>query len=136
AKGIIPASLPLDNYLYDLNSGQLFYRPAYMLVAVLAEPRAAIAVQQALDGTLHALHCGTIEFDRARRNSTAMTVDSLRELGWRIPFVGPTSRLVGAVAAPFTAIVRRSFSTAGSVYAAFAAEQTRLLPRVAFEVAG
>ncbi len=136
AKGIIPASLPLDNYLYDLNSGQLYYRPGYMLVAVLSRPRAAIAVQEALDATLHALHCGSIEFDRARRNSTAMTIDSLRELGWRIPLVGSTSRLAGIVAAPVAAIVRRSFSTAGSVYATFAAEQTRLLPRVAFEVAG
>lgn len=136
AKGIIPATLPIDNYLYDLNSGQLYYRPGYMLVAVLARPRAAVAVQQALDGTLHALHCGDIEFDRARRNSTAMTIDPLRELGWRIPLVGPTSRLAGIAAAPVTAIVRRSFRTAGSVYATFATERTRLLPRVAFEVAG
>jgi len=136
AKGIIPAALPLDNYLYDLNSGQLYYRPGYMLVAVLARPRAALAVQEALQDTLHALHCGEIEFDRARRNSTAMTIDPLRELGWRIPAVGPTSRIAGVAAAPFAALVRRSFRTAGSVYATFAAERTRLLPRVAFEVAG
>lgn len=136
AKGIIPASLPMDNYLYDLNSGQLYYRPGYMLVAVLSGPRAARAVQHALQQTLHELHCGEIEFDRARRNSTAMTIDPLRELGWRIPAVGPTSRLAGVAAAPVAAIVRRSLRTAGSVYATFAAERTRLLPRVAFEVAG
>ncbi|HEX6994509.1 MAG TPA: hypothetical protein VF339_10235 [Gammaproteobacteria bacterium] len=136
AKGIIPASLPIDNYLYDLNSGQLYYRPGYMLVAVLARPRAAVAVQRALENTLHALHCGSIEFDRARRNSTAMTIDPLRELGWRIPTVGPTSRIVGIAAAPVATIVRWSFRTGGSAYATFAAERTRLLPRVAFEVAG
>lgn len=136
AKGIIPASLPIDNYLYDLNSGQLYYRPGYMLIAVLARPRAAIAVQHALQDTMLALHCGRIEFDRARRNSTAMTIDPLRELGWRIPAVGATSRLLGLAAAPVAAIVRRSFKVAGSVRATFAAERTRLLPRVAFEVAG
>src|SRR5690606_19231038 len=104
AKGIIPASLPIDNYLYDLNSGQLFYRPGYMLVAVLRSDRVAAAVQEGLDETLLELYCGAIEFDRARLNSTAMTIDTLRDLGWRIPGVGPTSRIAGLVAAPVAAL--------------------------------
>src|SRR5690606_26657698 len=136
AKGIIPATLPMDNYLYDLNSGQLYYRPGYMLVAVLSRPRAALEVQKALQETVLALQCGRLEFDRARRNSTAMTIDPLRELGWRIPAVGATSRIAGVAAAPIAALIRRSFRIGGSVYATFAAERTRLLPRVAFEVAG
>lgn len=136
AKGIIPASVPIDNYLYDLNSGQLYYRPGYMLVAVLRDARAARAVQQRLDETMLRLYCGDIEFDRARRNSTAMTIDSLRDLGWRIPEVGPTSRIAGLAAAPVAGLVRLSFGTARAIYATFAAERTRLLPRVAFEVAG
>ncbi|MGB7213619.1 MAG: hypothetical protein WBE98_01000 [Gammaproteobacteria bacterium] len=136
AKGIIPASLPIDNYLYDLNSGQLFYRPGYMLVAVLRNDRVAAAIQKALDETLLELYCGAIEFDRARLNSTAMTIDTLRDLGWRIPEVGPTSRIAGLAAAPIAGIVRRSLGTARAIYATFAAEKTRLLPRVAFEVAG
>src|SRR5690606_7190277 len=69
-------------------------------------------------------------------NSTALAIDPLRELGWRIPGVGPTSRIAGVAAAPVAAIVRRSFRVARSAYATFAAERTRLLPRVAFEVAG
>src|SRR5690606_29384063 len=125
-----------DNYLYDLNSGQLYYRPGYMLVAVLRRPRAALAVQRALQDTMLALYCGRIEFDRARRNSTALVIDPLRELGWRIPQVGPTSRIAGLAAAPVAALVRRSLPTARAVRATFAVERTRLLPRVAFEVAG
>ena len=39
-KGILAAPVPLDNYLADLNSGQGWYRPSYMLVAVLARRRA------------------------------------------------------------------------------------------------
>lgn len=136
AKGIVPASLPIDNYLYDLNSGQLYYRPGYMLVAVLRRAHAAEAVQRALDDTLRRLYCGDIEFNRARRNSTAMTIDPLRALGWRIPTIGPTSRIAGLLAAPIAAIVRLSFATARDIYSTFAAEKTRLLPRVAFEVAG
>ena len=34
-KGILAAPVPLDNYLADLNAGQAWYRPSYMLVAVL-----------------------------------------------------------------------------------------------------
>ena len=33
--------LPMDNYLMDLNSGQSYYRPSYMLVAVLKHPDTA-----------------------------------------------------------------------------------------------
>ena len=28
-KGIVAATVPMDNYLTDLNSGQQFYRPSY-----------------------------------------------------------------------------------------------------------
>ncbi len=136
AKGIIPSVLPMDNYLYELNSGQQYYRPSYMLVAVLEQPRAAVAVQHALQDTLRDLHCGAIEFDRTRRNSTAMTIDPLREIGWRVPGIGPTSRLLGLAAAPIAGLVTLSPRTARGVYAALAAERTRLLPRVAFEVMG
>jgi hypothetical protein len=136
AKGIIPASLPMDTYLYDLNSGQLMYRPGYMLVAVLRDARSAEAAQHALQQTMLRLYCGDIEFDRARFNSTAMSIDPLRELGWRIPAAGPTSRVAGIITAPFAALFRWNLGIGRSVYAMFATERTRLLPRVAFEVAG
>ena len=42
---ILAAMLPLDNYLADVNSGQSWYRPSYMLVAVLRNDRAAYAYQ-------------------------------------------------------------------------------------------
>ena len=48
-KGIIAAPVPLDNYLADLNSGQGWYRPSYMVVAVLKDERAAVLVQSALN---------------------------------------------------------------------------------------
>lgn len=136
AKGILPATLPIDNYLFDLNSGQLYYRPAYMLVAVLSRERAALAVHESLQRTMLALYCGRVEFNRASFNSTAMTIDALRGLGWRIPRTGPTSRLAGIAAAPFAALVGRKFRTGRDLYAALSEERTRLLPRVAFEVAG
>src|SRR6185369_14766504 len=48
-KGILAAPVPLDNYLADLNSGQGYYRPSYMIVAVLARDRAATLLQGALN---------------------------------------------------------------------------------------
>ncbi len=50
-KGIIAAMLPLDNYLADLNSGQAWYRPSYLIVAVLKRERVASQVQGALERT-------------------------------------------------------------------------------------
>ena len=40
-KGIIAAAVPLDRYLADLNSGQAWYRPSHLLVAILSRERAA-----------------------------------------------------------------------------------------------
>jgi hypothetical protein len=136
AKGIIPASLPMDNYLFDVNSGQLYWRPGHMLVAVLREPRVASRVHAALQETLFDLYCREIEFHMSRRNSTAMSIDPLRALGWRIPPAGRTSRIFGVAVYPVALIATRSFRTAGDLFSALSAETTRLLPRVAFEVAG
>ncbi|UUZ56530.1 hypothetical protein LP419_16080 [Massilia sp. H-1] len=44
-KGIVAAPVPMDNYLMDINSGQQFYRPSYMMVAVLSDGRTAAAYQ-------------------------------------------------------------------------------------------
>jgi hypothetical protein len=44
-KGILAGTVPMDNYLMDLNSGQQYYRPSTMLVAVLNNGRTAVAYQ-------------------------------------------------------------------------------------------
>jgi hypothetical protein len=135
-KGIIPASVPLDKYLMDLNSGQLYYRPGYMLVAVLRDARVATDIHVALQQTMLAYYCQAFEFDRAAFNSTAMTMDPIRGLGWRIPRTGPTSRLLGMLAAPVATVARFSFTAGRSVFSGFTAETSRMMPRAAFEVAG
>ena len=52
-KGIIAAPVPLDAYLGDLNSGQSWYRPSYVLVLALRDVRAAALVQSALARVYH-----------------------------------------------------------------------------------
>lgn len=135
-KGIVAGPVPADNYLADVNSGQLYYRPGYMLVAVLRQPRVAVAVQEALQDAMVRFHCREFTFARARLNSTAMAMDPLRGLGWRIPTTGPTSRLLALLGAPIGALVGDGMDTARTVYHSLATEQTRLMPRMAFEVAG
>jgi hypothetical protein len=136
SKGIVSASVPMDNYLLDLNSGQLYYRPGYMLVAVLREPAVAGDIHTALQQTLLDYYCQAFEFDQAALNSTAMTIDPIRALGWRIPRTGPTSRVAAVLAAPIATVARFSVSRGRAVYRAFTAETSRMMPRVAFEVAG
>jgi hypothetical protein len=135
-KGIVSASVPMDNYLFDVNSGQLFFRPAYMLVAVLRRPDAAHEIQNALHSTMLDHYCRRIEYDAATRNSTAMSIDPIRQLGWRIPAAGPTSRFAGVLGAPLAAGSQASLSAGRDFMRGMATETTRLLPRVAFEVAG
>lgn len=135
-KGIISASVPMDNYLLDINSGQLYFRPGYMLVAVLRRPEAAQEIQQALHRTMLDHYCGRIEYDAASRNSTAMSIDPLRQLGWRIPAAGPTSRVAGVLGAPLAAASQASLSAGRDFLKGLSTETTRLMPRVAFEVAG
>jgi hypothetical protein len=135
-KGIVSAPVPMDNYLFDFNSGQLYYRPAYMLVAVLRDEAVAFSVQRALQSTMLRYYCRAFDFDLARHNSTALSIDPLRALGWRIPEAGPTSVLAALLAAPLVALAQGSVASGEAVYAGLAQEQTRLLPRVAFEALG
>jgi len=135
-KGIVSASVPMDNYLLDLNSGQLLFRPGYMLVAILRRPDAAHQIQAALHRTMLDHYCREIEYDAASRNSTAMSVDPIRELGWRIPTAGHTSRVAGLLGAPLAAGSQASLSAGRDFFRGMSTETTRLLPRIAFEVAG
>lgn len=135
-KAIISASVPMDNYLLDLNSGQLYFRPGYMLVAVLRRPDVAHRIQESLHRTMLDHYCRRIEYDAAVRNSTAMSIDPIRELGWRIPAAGPTSRVAGLLGAPLAAGTQSSLSVGRDFMRGMSTETTRLLPRVAFEVAG
>ncbi|HEX7768146.1 MAG TPA: DUF2238 domain-containing protein, partial [Nitrospira sp.] len=49
-KGILPAMVPMDNYLMDLNSGQSYYRPSALLVLVLKQDRIPAAYQANIQG--------------------------------------------------------------------------------------
>lgn len=135
SKGIASGSVPMDNYLADLNSGQALYRPVYALVAVLDDPAVARTIQAGFQELFLRYWCHEVTFHRARHNSTEMSLGVLRDAGWRVPRVGGTSRLKGLLAAIGAAVVTFDWQLVRDAWGFFAEERTDLLPRVAFEVA-
>ena len=135
-KGIIAAPVPLDNYLADLNSGQAWYRPSHMLVAVLRDARAPALVQAALNRVYNQFWRHQLVYRHATMNCTSISVDVLRGLGWAIPARGPASRWVAAIAFPWFVVNERSIEKARTAFDYLWEDQTRLLPAAAFEEIG
>ncbi len=135
-KGIIAAPVPLDNYLADLNSGQGWYRPSHMLVAILRDARAPSLVQAALNRVYNQFYRHQLVYRHATMNCASISVDVLRWMGWTIPARGPASRLVAALAFPWSVVKERSIAKACSAFDYLWEDQTRLLPAAAFEEIG
>jgi len=135
-KGILAAPLPLDNYLADLNSGQGYYRPSYMIVATLADDRAAVLLQSALNRVYHQFYRHQLVYQHATMNCSGISVDVLRALGWDVPARGPTSRLLAALGFPYFLASERSLAKARTAFDYLYGDQTRLMPAAAFEDAG
>jgi hypothetical protein len=135
-KGIIAAMLPLDNYLTDLNSGQLWYRPSYLIVAVLRSERVARYVQSALTRTYNQFYRHQLRYDHSTMNCTSISVDVLRTLGWNLPLRGATSWPAAAAGLPYFAWHERSLAKAARHFDYLTEERTRLFPTAAFEEIG
>lgn len=135
-KGITAAMLPLDNYMADVNSGQAWYRPSYMLVAVLKKDRAAHAYQGAIARVYHHLYRQDFKYRHASNNCAGISIDTLRTLGWEIPLQGPTSRTKAIIGYPFKAVTELSFASGKEAYDYMSEERSRLYPAAAYDAAG
>jgi hypothetical protein len=135
-KGIIAAMVPLDNYLADLNSGQAWYRPSYLLVAVLKSGRVANRVQAALERTYNHFYRHQLVYRHATMNCTSISVDVLRSLGWNVPARGATSWTGAVLGLPYFALRDRSLAKAAQTFDYLTEDQTRLFPAAAFEDIG
>ena len=134
-KGIIAAPVPLDNYLADLNSGQGWYRPSYLLVAVLRDERAAVLVQSALNRVYNQFYRHQLDYYHPNQNCASISIDTLRALGWSIPVRGPSSRLLAWLGFPFIALKELSIGKAKLAFDYLRTDQTRLMPAAALEEA-
>jgi len=135
-KGIIASMLPLDNYLADLNSGQAWYRPSYLLVAVLRSQNAAARIQGALERTYNHFYRHQLLYQHATMNCAGVSVDVLRTLGWRVPSRGATSWLAATLSVPYFVLRNRNARIAGDAFNYLSEDLTRLFPAVAFEEIG
>ncbi|WP_305825611.1 hypothetical protein [Massilia brevitalea] len=135
-KGIVAATLPMDNYLMDLNSGQQYYRPSYMLVAVLNNARTAAAYQGGVQRVFNHFYRHDFQYRHASANCAGISVDVFASLGWHIPERGPSAPLKSLAAYAYIAVKDRSLQSGRKIYDYLNEEQTRLLPAVAFEAAG
>jgi hypothetical protein len=135
-KGILPAMVPLDNYLTDLNSGQAWYRPSYLLVAVLSRERVATRVQGALERIYNQFYRHQLVYRHTSMNCASISVDVLRALGWRVAPRGATSWLGASLGLPYFAVRERSLDKAAQRFDYLTEDQTRLMPGAAFEEIG
>lgn len=137
-KGILGAPVPLDNYLADLNSGQAWYRPSSILVAVLAHESAAARIQGAFNRVYSQFWRHQLPYRHTTMNCSGISVDTLRAVGMSLPSNAPAAwvRAVAWLAVPFTLAKERSVSQARSAYEYLTQDRTRLFPAVAFETAG
>ena len=134
-KGILAAPVPLDNYLADLNSGQGWYRPSYMVVAVLRDERAAVLVQSALNRVYNQFWRHQLVYYHPNENCASISIDVLRALGWSVPRRGPTSRTLAWLGFPFIALKEFSVGKAKLAFDYLRTDQTRLMPAAALEEA-
>ncbi len=72
-KGIVASVVPLDNYLADLNSGQAWYRPSYLIVAILRNERTANMIQGALCRVYNHFYRHQLVYDHATMNCASIT---------------------------------------------------------------
>ncbi len=135
-KGIIAAPVPMDNYLMDTNSGQQYYRPSYMLVAVLNNPRTAAAYQSAVQQVFERFYKHEFTYHHSANNCTGISMDVFKTLGWQVPERGPTSTAKAIAAYAYIAAKDGSLTSGRKMYDYLTEEQVRLYPAVAFEVLG
>jgi hypothetical protein len=135
-KGIVAAMLPMDAYMADLNSGQSWYRPSYMLVAVLKQERVANRYQEAIGRIYNHFYRHDFHYRHTTANCAGINIETLRSIGWKIPEEGPTSRLKAIVGLPYMAVKDMSLDSGRKAYDYMVAERTNLYPFVAFNAAG
>ena len=132
-KGIIAAAVPLDRYLADLNSGQAWYRPSHLVVAVLSRDRTASHVQGAINRVYNQFYRHQLIYGNVTMNCAGISIDALRAVGWKVHARKPVSRVLAWLAVPWVALVERSIAGAQRAFDYLSEDGTRLFPAAAFE---
>ncbi|MDD5330256.1 MAG: hypothetical protein PHX38_09645 [Sulfuricella sp.] len=135
-KGIVAAVTPMDKYLMDLNNGQSYYRPSYMLVATFKDDRPTALYQGAINRVYNHFYRHDFVYDHSRDNCSGVSIDTFRTLGWRVPERGVESQLKAVAAYAYVGATERSLEKGRKIYDYLTTETTRLYPAVAFDAMG
>jgi hypothetical protein len=128
--------VPLDNYLGDLNSGQAWYRPSYLLVATLKDARSAARLQSALGRVYNQFYRHQFAYQHARANCAGISVMTARTLGWQVPARGAESWLRAIAGLPLVAAREWSLTKGKATFDYLTEDQSMLYPAAAFEEMG
>lgn len=135
-KGVVAAVTPADKYMMDLNNGQSYYRPSYMLVAIMKDKNVPQQYQASINQVFNHFYHHDFVYNHSKANCAGISVDTLRELGWNLPEGGNGGTLKAIAAYLYVAATSRSLNDAYNVYNYITTEDTRLNPGVAFDVIG
>ncbi len=135
-KGILAAPVPLDNYLGDLNAGQAWYRPSWLLVAALRDERTAVHVHSAFSRAYNLFYRHQLSYQHARANCAGISVRTLRAMGWQVPVSGAESWLKAIPSLPWMAVREGSLQRGKAVFDYLTEDRSLLYPAVAFEQLG
>lgn len=135
-KGIVAAATPMDKYLMDLNSGQSFYRPSYMVVALFKNDSPAQLYQGAMNRVYNRLYRHDFSYNHSRDNCAGISVDTFQSLGWNIPMQGPSGYPKAIAAYAYVAANERSLDKGRKIYDYLTEDKVRLYPALAFDVMG
>lgn len=135
-KGIIATPTPADKYLMDLNNGQSYYRPSYMLVAIMRDSSIPQLYQSSINKVFEDFYRHNIPYDHAKSNCAGLSIDTLRQIGWKVPERGSDGYLKAVAAYLYVAITGQSLKDARNVYNYITEEATRLNPAAAFDAIG
>ncbi len=134
-KGIIAAMVPMDKYMTDLNSGQSWYRPSYLLVMVMKDGRVPEKIQETFKQRYAQYYAQDFKYEHDHLNCTALIADPVRTDGWNIPKSGGTAKPI-AKALSFLAGKLAGKKAGDEIYQAMIEEPTRSFPRAAFDAVG
>lgn len=133
-KGIVASMVPMDKYMADLNSGQSWYRPSYMLVMIMKDARVPLTMQEAFTAQYAKYYSQELKYEKTGKNCTALIADPVREQGWKFPETGKTPSLIAKLVSK--AVGLKDKEAGEQIYRSLREEPTRSFPRASFNAVG
>lgn len=135
-KGIVASLVPMDKYMADLNSGQSWYRPSYMIVMVMKGPRVPLRFQDAFRDQYARYYAQDLTYDKTSRNCTALIADPIREQGWNFPMTGKTPKFIARLVSKIAESAAKDPAAGEQIYRSLREDPTRSFPRASFNSVG